>query len=218
MATKKISARKSRNPSSGHNVFVDRGYGIGRHSFNDARIDPNRGGLRSVRQIIVTDTRGDNITEYDLDYRTVRPMSGVGERFRPIWTWAQVESVVNRDLATIGKSFGDSYGAFYDSTTYGLYHGRRPSWYPESDWAKALLAGDRSRRKIAAKTRNPSPKKRVVTASYTVSIFDPEAGSFIRFSRMKGTSARDVERRVMAKWNLDADDVKVTKSATKKRR
>lgn len=75
----------------------------------------------------------------------------------------------------------------------------------------------------AKKVGNPSrkrkaTKKRIATASYTVSIFDPEAGSFIRFSRMKGTSARDVERRVMAKWNLDADDVKVTKSATKKRR
>lgn len=158
MATKKTPARKTRNPSGAHNVFVDRGHGIGRHSFNDARIDPSRRGLRSVRQIIVTDTRGNNITEYDLDYRTVRPMSDDGERFRPLWTWAQVESVVGRDLATIGKSFGDSYGAFYDSTTYGLYHGRRPSWYSEADWAKALKAGDRSRRKAAAKTRNPSPK------------------------------------------------------------
>ena len=213
MATKKSPARKTRNPSSGHNVFVDRGYGIGRHSFNDARIDPNRRGLRSVRQIIVTDTRGDNITEYDLDYRTVRPMSGVGERFRPIWTWAQVESVVNRDLATIGKSFGDSYGAFYDSTTYGLYHGRRPSWYPESDWDKALVAGDRSRRKVAAKTR-----KSAASPAYIVSIFDPEAGQFVRHSRMKGTSARDVERRAMAKWGLDADDVKVTKVTANKRR
>ena len=74
-----------------------------------------------------------------------------------------------------------------------------------------------------AKQENPSrkrkaPSKTKASATYVVAIFDPEAGHFVRHSRMKGTTARDVERRVMAKWGLDSDDVKVIKAPAKKRR
>jgi len=77
----------------------------------------------------------------------------------------------------------------------------------------------RARKKVAnpSRKRKAAPKRKIA-ASYTVSIFDPEAGHFVRYSRMKGASARDVERRVMAKWGLDADDVKVTKPTAKKAR
>ena len=68
-----------------------------------------------------------------------------------------------------------------------------------------------------SRKRKASPKRKIAT-SFTVSIFDPEAGHFVRYSRMKGASAKDVERRVMAKWGLDADDVKITKPTAKKAR
>lgn len=155
------AVRRTRNPSEdrGHAYFVDRGHGIGRHSFNDTRIDPNHRGFRTVRQIIVSDTRGKRTDVYDLDMHTIRDLSGSTARHRPMWTWAEVEEVVSRDLASMGRSFGDPYGSFYDSTTFGLYNGKRPSWYPEAEWAKALLAGDRSRRKSAPKkTKNPAKK------------------------------------------------------------
>ena len=81
-----------------------------------------------------------------------------------------------------------------------------------------------TRKKVSSrKVTNPArkrkaPSKAKASATYVVAIFDPEAGHFVRHSRMKGTTVRDVERRVMAKWGLDSDDVKVTKAPAKKAR
>jgi len=112
--------------------FVDRGHGIGRHSFNDSVIGDD-GRFRKVRQVFVTDVYGDVTAVYDLDTGASRDFRTGGPA---PWSLAQVREVVSRDLEQYGLAWGDPYGTIYDNTFFGLYYGRRPKWVSAAEWER----------------------------------------------------------------------------------
>ena len=146
-------ANPARTPS-----LVDRGHGIGRHSFNDYRVD--RGSApRNVREIIVSDVFGENTYRYNLDTLDIEPLHAQERRSaKPPWSWDQVREVVTRDLATIGRTFGEPYGTIERSTLYGLYHGKRPSWIPAEEWARK-----KGQRTLPNPPRDAPPGQRTIT-------------------------------------------------------
>ena len=112
-------------------TMKDMGYGIGSLSWNDLRIDKKQAtGDGAVRELIVRDVCGDAYVRLDLDTMQIE---GVGW-----WSHEQIVQVAQRMLATIGRKVGDAFGCFYESTTFGLYNGRKPRWMDNADWRLAM--------------------------------------------------------------------------------
>jgi hypothetical protein len=96
------------------------------------------------------------------------------------------------------------------------------------------LVGPSGIRAYRVTEENPGrkrPRKAASKASagslYNVRLFDPEVGSFRHYARMRGTSAKDVGRRFLAKWAMSGDpnwgdmgptedDISVVKATSRK--
>lgn len=196
-------ANPARTPS-----LVDRGHGIGRHSFNDYRVD--RGSApRNVREIIVSDVFGENTYRYNLDTLNIEPLRAQERRSaKPPWSWDQVREVVTRDLATIGRTFGEPYGTIERSTLYGLYHGKRPSWIPAEEWARK-----KGQRTLPNPPRDAPPGQRTITLA-NPSPMITEAEAHARMARLdqreamlqRAASFGDPLRMVHSKADVDWQD------------
>lgn len=131
-------ARRTKTPT-----LLDRGHGIGRHSWINFLISPKHSGMTTVQQICVYDVYGENLTRYNLDTGIIQGGNVeviIPEESAP-WSWAQVREVVSKDLATIGSTIGQAYGECQDSTIFGLYHGKRPSWMSKDEWERSKTKG-----------------------------------------------------------------------------
>lgn len=134
-------AKRNKTP-----IYVDRGHGIGEHSWNATVLDRERFAFRDVKQAVVRDVHGERATRYNLDTRVIETMNcdPIAEQDAP-WTFAQVEEVVRADRPF--GVLGQAYGTFSDPTPYGLWDGRRPSIYSKEEWARVKGTGKLSLRR-----------------------------------------------------------------------
>jgi len=141
--TKKTS--KKRIPT-----LIDRGHGIGRHSYNNTIVNFDKGGFQTVYQTVVSNVWGEQTARYNWDTGVITSMdvTQVLTEEQAPWTWAQVREVVLKDLRSWNVASelpaselvqniliaSGGYGSFEKPTIFGLYHGKRPSWMSKEEW------------------------------------------------------------------------------------
>ena len=93
--------------------------------------------MQNVHEVYITDVTGKHTVRFT-------PASMLVEAFQGgvLWTASECMEVLNlvyrTRLASIGIEHGAKFGCVSDSTTFGLFDGRKPRWMRPEQWQASI--------------------------------------------------------------------------------